>query len=553
MLTLQTTRFTVRTPPVVRRMLALLLIFMVCHGAGPASGQTETEPQLPEPPQLTAFRPLTRLPWSPAARGLPLALEEAALKQIFREPNLFVRYAVLSSYLRRLRLEDMGRAFNLCVDFEGTQTPDRLVPYFIRIWAERDPRGCWERVKPMFELVALDEGWLAFDSWGNPRMEIHHLEKVRGSKFWLRSDSLLTFPLGVERSKLGPPERVELLRDFALTWFKVFESWPGAPEQHLGYRSLETWPDTASAFEVPVGRLEDEAGNIQSAKDAPFYEIGVRRRLEAEPARGLEIVSEIEGKLWIDAGTNADPAFPSVVSQKPSMEFLQLWAELDMPALLKWAESLPPEKKALALSAKGLLMSRVDAKVRSRWLLEASKSAEETALLLGHWARWDLPAAWKVVLATKDWDLLLEVGENAVFGERYEPDNVRHARARNFAKVDVGTLPADARDAMLRKTCVYAMEGWGDINIGETARYGLDVLMKTGDVPRDILMGVFKGGDNYGDVARGDGDVMDRTFCSLRVWAALRPAEMKTWLAMMKDDEMREALTWLLENPWGHE
>ena len=59
----------------------------------------------------------------------------------------------------------------------------------------------------------------------------------------------------------------------------------------------------------------------------------------------------------------------------------------------------------------------------------------------------------------------------------------------------------------------------------------------------------------WGDLAVdiGDDAILDRTFCSLRVWAVVRPAEMRAWLGTLKDKELRESLTWLLEHPWGME
>jgi hypothetical protein len=512
------------------------------------------EPKLPEPPKLTEFRPLTKLPWSAADPNGPVTLQEEALRSIFRESDDLVRYRVLTSYLRRMPVEELGRVLDWCIEFEGAQMPDYLLSYFIPIWAERDPKACLERVKFMVKLVALDDsGWLRYDHWAQPRIEIREPGLVRSSKFWVARDSLLTFPTGLARSAVGQIEREGLQREFSLTWFRRFDGWPGEPIFDPDYLGAETKPDTASAFELPISKLEEACRNIQSVRDGAFYEIGVRRRLVAEPARALELVEEIEGKVWKPESWKKDVPFPApiVCSCEPSVEFLQIWAEVDMPAMLRWSDSLSEEKKTLAMSAKGLLLSRVDAPLREHWLQEAAKNKRDTELLLGHWVRWDFQSAWKAARENGDLDLLITIGRDALLGDKSEPENLRHARSLALAKIDVSTLPADAQDVMMYKTCVYLMEGWGNINIGETARYGTDLLLKTGHVPRNILIGLFKGGSDYGDGARGDGDVLDRTFCSLRVWAVTRPDEMKAWLATMKDAEMREALTWLLENPWG--
>lgn len=82
----------------------------------------------------TDFEPLTGLPWKK-----PGATLNGVLDAIFREPDYFIRYGVLAEYLRILPVAELGRAFDLCIALEGAQTPDRLVDFFLRIWATRDP------------------------------------------------------------------------------------------------------------------------------------------------------------------------------------------------------------------------------------------------------------------------------------------------------------------------------------------------------------------------------------------------------------------------------
>jgi hypothetical protein len=84
-------------------------------------------------------------------------------------------------------------------------------------------------------------------------------------------------------------------------------------------------------------------------------------------------------------------------------------------------------------------------------------------------------------------------------------------------------------------------------DIGEAARYSLDFMLRYDYAPRENLIKLFSGDDKFSS----DWDMIDRTFCALRVWAVVRPNEMKTWIATIKDAEMRKALTWLLNNPWG--
>jgi hypothetical protein len=72
-------------------------------------------------------------------------------------------------------------------------------------------------------------------------------------------------------------------------------------------------------------------------------------------------------------------------------------------------------------------------------------------------------------------------------------------------------------------------------------------LRRTNYAPREGVIQFFSGKDIYG----GEDGMIDRTFCALRAWAVVRPDEMKKWIATIEDAAMRNALTWLLEKPWG--
>lgn len=502
--------------------------------------------------QLKDFRPLAELPWKEPSKGEPPPhLEVEVLRKIFSEPILDIRYSVLDAYLRLIDAGDMSRAFDHCIELEGTQMPDQFVSFFLNIWAERDPKGCWERVESLFQIVAFERGWLAYDSWGNPRITMKNLDAVRASKFWLGGKSLLAFPKGVERSELPAAERVKYLNAFAQAWFKVFQNWPGVPDAPYG---ASFYPMMARTLEIPVDVLKSGVNNTTFVSAAAGYEVSVRRQLNAEPSRALELVEEIRTKIWSDDDNEVRKLNTfKVVDQVPSLEFLQLWADFNLPELITWVESLPAERHDFSLAAKGLLMSRVDAAVRNRWLEEAKKRpldkdgcGDYTSLLV-NWGRWDLAPAFAAALATKNDGIAIRVGESALFGDGYDPYNLRLAKVRQIAKLDLADIPKDIRDALTTNFFVFTMEIWGDIQIGENARYGLDVLQKTEEVPREELLRLFAGDNSVG----GDGDVLDRTFCSLRVWAVTRPDEMRAWLATMKDAEMRTALTWLLEHPWG--
>jgi hypothetical protein len=91
------------------------------------------------------------------------------------------------------------------------------------------------------------------------------------------------------------------------------------------------------------------------------------------------------------------------------------------------------------------------------------------------------------------------------------------------------------------------MEQWDTISTSEAARFGFKLLTLTGYAPREGLIRFFSGEDIYA----GEDGMVDRTFGALRIWAVMNPSEMRTWISEVEDAEMRKALTWLLEHPWG--
>jgi hypothetical protein len=115
-----------------------------------------------------------------------------------------------------------------------------------------------------------------------------------------------------------------------------------------------------------------------------------------------------------------------------------------------------------------------------------------------------------------------------------------------LSNFDYSKLPPKIHREVLAE-CYSLMEQWDSMDVAGAAQFGYAYLLRTNYAPREGLIEFFSGKDIYG----GEDGMIDRTFCALRVWAVVRPDEMKKWIATIKDAEMRKALTWLLENPWG--
>ncbi len=489
----------------------------------------------------TDFEPLTGLPWK-----WPGANMESILNAIFREPDLEIRYAVLAEYLRILPARQLGKMFDLSMVLEGTNHPDRLITIILPVWAKREPVACWKRTRELFRLVGIEDGWLDYDSWKERnRITVQDHEAIQTSPFWIEHrESLVAFCEGVDESAIPKVERVRLMKEFANLWLSVFGTWPGS-----GNRPVEMGRSLLEMFECPSSflQLADYYDSIEknSSTTAAVFTIVTRRRLELEPQSGPELVKQRTTKKW-----PSRPGEPEQPSLRAPIDLLIIWARVDLEGFIRWTESLDIQKDEIAAIAEGFLMSRVDSNTRDRWLTKAkSREAEGGTLqLLSEWAKWDPTNALKEAVSTNEAETISEVAEMAAYGPfGGQPFNSSHFGMRVIKDFDLSILPKEVRDGLIGEWGITIMEQWGDIAIGEAARYGLDFMLRNNYAPRKNLMKLFSGDDRFSS----DSDMIDRTFCALRVWAVVRPREMKAWIGTIKEANMRKALTWLLEHPWG--
>jgi hypothetical protein len=273
-------------------------------------------------------------------------------------------------------------------------------------------------------------------------------------------------------------------------------------------------------------------------------EIALRRALLAEPASAEELLRWTLEK-WSTASRNGRTCFI------PSQEFLLLWAKSDLPGIVRWAEALDASSGELGLRAQGLLISLVDSATRERWVA-AAKSAppkeEGGESLFSHWAQWDLAGALAAVAEASQPEFARGLANHAVYGPwPDQPWNASRDALQVLSSFDFSKRPPQISGFILEE-CYRLMEQWDSMDVAGAGQFGFAYLLRTNYAPRDRLIQFFSGSDIY---AREDG-MIDRTFCALRVWAVVRPQQMRKWIAGLEDAEMRKALTWLLENPWGH-
>lgn len=345
------------------------------------------------------------------------------------------------------------------------------------------------------------------------------------------------------------------MREFADMWFDAFGTWPVTWGQYAPISDSRWYSSSGvdlDAFSMAADKLRDYVSASHRYDQKGGVEIAMRRWLQAEPSAAPEIVAKSrEITLQFSYGD------PDVRSTGPSVELLMLWAKIDQAGMVRWADPLDPKKDPVALEAKGMLMSRVDPETRKRWLAEAQfpdKDGDFFSDLFTDWAGWDPVAALETAVASRNAVAIEEAGYGAAFGPfDRQPLNSSGFGLGVIKKFDVASLPplllgkATRRDVVYNWGCDGIMEQWGAIDIGETARYGLDFLLRTNYPSKDRLIRLF----TKGDPTLGDDAMNDRTFCALRVWAVFKPKEMAAWISTLKDADLRKALTWLLNHPWA--
>jgi hypothetical protein len=468
------------------------------------------------------FQPLTNLPWIEK----PAATLEEQLKRIFLEPDPEIRYPVLAAYLRRIPSGDLEAAFDLCLRLEGTQCPQNLVSFFLPIWAERDPHTAWRRVEPLFQLQ--EHHWLSYDRWDNEKIVFRNLEAMRKSSFWMDPRWLENFLAGLKLAQIPAEEKKTLRGAFMTRWSPIYDSPPSEypTADRWGYQ-LEA-PELFEAFDIASENLP----------------LAIHRFIQKEPTAGLKMIM----RRWLAWQPEKALLIASMAAKPDDLpsEFFLFWLRLAPETLIEWIETRLNFQKP-DLRAMGMVLSRLDEKKRQTWLARVKEADPDMwEDLLYHWAPWDPPAAMAVAVASKEPLLISRMPHEVVFGfSRGPADTTRYGLSvvRDF---NLSSLPK-ADKYVLFENWYVLMEHWGIVDLGESARYGLHFMLATNYAPRADLIKLFSGDDAFSS----DSDMIDRTFCALRMWAVLQPEEMKAWIATQPDADMRKALTWLLEHPWG--
>ena len=483
----------------------------------------------------TDFQPLYELPWK--EDGEPQDVPKI-IERIFREPNPAIRYPVLAEYLHKVPMLHFAAAFDVALVLEGTQEPSNLVTLMLRIWAQRDPQEAWERVQILADLVGIEDGWLNYDSWTRrPKITVQNLAAIRASRYYLRPGALMSFPAGVESSGVSEQEQTRLLKAFGHLWFDRFQVWPREHEIRYLQNDRVLWSLQASPDEL---KKDDPQASGWAAEAA--FEAGLRRWIWLRKDEGPEIVQHILNKHWPAAPARQEAAHDARISS----DFLLSWSQANLDSLMQWQESAPPELSREVWWVRCILMNRVSKNIREKWLAGIpAKDPEDSLCVLAPWAP---ELAMGRAVRAKNAEVIQNVGQAVVYGFG-GTGNGKHAGLGFFNSFDLQSLSKEVRESLSGEWGITPMELWGEVDVGEAARYGFSFLMQQSWCSKENLMRLFTGDDQYAQ----DASMVDRTFCALRTWAVFKPEEMRAWIGKQEGADMRKALAWLLENPWGAE
>lgn len=476
------------------------------------------------------FEPLTSLPW----KDDPSAKMTKVLERIYLEPEAKVRYAVLEAYLRQLPTDQLWKAYEACQPLEGSCHIDWLARAFMPIAAERTPHEALDKYVA-FQRIEYG-GWLDFDSWARPRLEVADLDAFRKSSYLIPSapDGYL---LGLDRAKVSQDERKKLLRDYTCIWIDRSGTLPvmPPPAQVVSIQEREIDFLNADWDEETLEHILLSETPLKGPVEIAFAARAFALRFPKSMSRLLQ---------WVDA--------EGVHAFVPSVGVLLCWVKADFESMKDYIETCERRLDPLAPAIMGILLSRVDVATRNRWMPFVRRPDNLANLprlgeILTEWAKWDPKEALQAAVDTQDVSIIHDVAESAAFGLDSLCYNTCHAGLGVIRDFDVSSLPAPLMKELINEWGVEIMEQWGDVDVAEAARYGLKFMLATNYTPRQNLIKLFSGDDKFAS----DSDMIDRTFCAFRTWAVWRPVEMEKWIATLNDPEMQKALNWLKDNPWG--
>lgn len=484
----------------------------------------------------TDYDPVVSAPWEPEGVSV-----DAVVRRIYLEPMSNIRAGLLADYLERVPVSEFGKVFDLAISLEGFQCPDETAHQILSNWARRDPESAWVKTKELVGLAGIESSWLGYAGWDHGRLHVVSREAIQRAGYRLSPQVLVAFPVALDASDLTGAQRVRLMKEFNELWYRHFDVWP----RGFGSWGSSSRGDFSRILEAKGESLQFANSSISGGADGDVaYELIVRRRLVEDVKSARSLVEEMSQRHSGEVNwTGRRPQGAGL----PSSAFLLLWARADKDDLVRWSDEVAAAHPDTAWLAKCILMSFVDATTRETWL-RSIVGTEHFEARLELLSQWEPELAMQLAIKSAEPHFIGEVLLSAAYGPWdqmcFDTCHFGIAYVREF---DLSRIPEGQHGEALGESCTAIMEQWQDIDCGESARFGMKIVFLVGEVTRADLLKTLRG-----EIMSADNDgVWDRTFCSLRGWAIMQPTAMREWIEKQPEPVLREALTWLLEHPWG--
>ena len=451
--------------------------------------------------------------------GEVIAAVEAEIRFIMSMPGVSTRRNLFSGWLRELKAEEFAAAYEAWGRSEARQVRNDRgeLGEFLEFWAKADAFGAWETVRPMFRIAS---GSHFNDSWSDNVQIPRDRKSLPEVAIWPGTRDLHGFLFGLEEADISHQDRLRLRDAYVANWEMT---------------------DTGSANEIPKEKRQQEFPTslelysevTEFANGGPVAELSSRIEdaLVFEEKRPIAI--ELALQRWIKARPEAAPEALELVQpfghEYESM-VMREWARLAPDAMWHWVEANQPGEFPNIPGY--MLMPWVSDDKRRRLLSLASEESTRERLLVG-WAANDPQTAFEAALELGGPRTYSGVARSAFYSS-LSSSHVREV----IAAIKAIRVPIDDEFAYVM------MEEWGDFNVVEAAKYGVDWLLRSPGFSREELILRWTGKEDP-----FDSSVDDRTFGCLRKWAACHPSSLREWARSLKDPQVREALIWMADHP----
>lgn len=455
---------------------------------------------------------------------------DSAIPWILADRNPSVRSGLMRSWFEALPVEHYPEAAGLLWETDGLQVSP-MASWILGRWAAMDYRSAWASVEPMLEIATNDH---FVDNWIERLVGPADPGMLADSGLWPRPDHLVRFLSAMETSGgLHVPEGRSISKSFRTRFEERFpgvleDRYPGGertepdPGRLADARLLLTCPEEELPVLLQVDALED---------NWPAVVFGLRRWARVAPMEALR--GRRHGQAW---------------------EVLRTWGEHDIAGLVASWRDLEESLHDYALAA--LLLSGGEQEREEAFVI-IREARDDDEAPFGHGSPLE-------PVAGADLDLALDLFRR-LYPEldSYEAADLFGAILGNafydfesFAVRDRARALLVSGEAHPHDDCAYIlMEEWGDIDVGEAARFGVDWHRRSiarapglSESEREFHQSWTK--RHLAEVWSGkrnplDASMDDRTYGVLRKWALCEPLEMMKWIQTVDDPELATALLWL--------